>query len=87
MGSYIELLRLAAVKQRTGHRATASIYGQIREGIFSAPVQIGLRAVGWPSHEVDAIIRARMAGADKEALKALVNKLHQQRQQSAELAA
>ena len=38
-------------------------------------MQIGLRAVGWPSYEVAAINAARIAGKTDEEIRALVVKL------------
>ena len=43
------------------------------------PVAIGLRSVGWPDYEVEAVTAARVAGQPDEAIRALVNKLHAQR--------
>jgi hypothetical protein len=39
-------------------------------------VAIGQRAVGWPDHEVTAIIQARIRGDSDEQIRALVAKLH-----------
>lgn len=77
------IFRLPQVKAETGHKSSASIYGAIREGLFTKPVPIGERAVGWPSNEVTAINAARIAGRSKDDIRALVNKLHQQRQEVA----
>lgn len=73
------IYRLPHVKQHTGHRSSASIYGAIREGLFTRPVQIGDRAVGWPDYEVSAIVNARIAGKSKADIAALVIRLHEQR--------
>lgn len=54
------ILRLAQVKARTG-RSRSSIYADIKAGRFVAPIRIGLRAVGWPEHEVEGWIAARIA--------------------------
>lgn len=66
------------------NRCLASIYRDIDAGVLTRPVPLGLRAVGWPEHEIDAIARARMAGASLDALRALVDRLHQQRMKDAE---
>jgi prophage regulatory protein len=81
------IYRLQQVKAETGHKSSASIYGAIRDGLFTKPVPIGERAVGWPSNEVTAINAARIAGRSKDDIRALVARLHQQRQQCAALAA
>lgn len=73
------ILRLPAVKAETGHRSHASIYNAIRAGLFTNPVPIGQRAVGWPSDEVQAINAARIAGQSDEQIRELVKQLHAKR--------
>jgi prophage regulatory protein len=75
------ILRMPAVKAETGHRSHASIYGAVKNGTFTKPVQIGQRSVGWPSDEVAAINGARIAGRSDAELRALVNELHARRTQ------
>ena len=73
------ILRLPAVKAKTGHRADASIYNAIRAGLFTAGVPIGQRAKGWPDYEVDAINGARVAGKSDNEIRELVKALHAKR--------
>lgn len=75
----MSILRMPAVKAETGHRSHASIYTAIKAGLFTQPVQIGQRSVGWPDDEVKAINAARIAGQTNDAIKALVNRLHAKR--------
>lgn len=75
----MQILRMQAVKAETGHRSHASIYSAVQAGMFTKPVQIGPRAVGWPSEEVKAINAARIAGKSVDEIKALVNRLHAKR--------
>ena len=75
----MSILRMHAVKVETGHRSHASIYTAITAGLFTKPVQIGQRSVGWPDNEVKAINAARIAGESTEAIKALVTRLHAKR--------
>ncbi len=70
------ILRMPAVKAETGHRSHASIYNAIRAGLFTKPVPIGQRSVGWPEDEVLAINAARIAGQSDEQLRELVKQLH-----------
>ena len=70
------ILRMPAVKAETGHRSHASIYNAIRDGVFTMPVQIGQRSVGWPDAEVHAINAARIAGKSDADIRALVDQLH-----------
>lgn len=73
------ILRIDGVLLITGNRSHATIYNQIRDGLFPRPVRIGTRAVGWPDYEVEAINAARIAGADNDTLRALVDRLHAKR--------
>ena len=75
----MSILRMPAVKAETGHRSHASIYNAIKAGLFSKPVQIGQRSVGWPSHEVHAINTARIAGKSEAEIRELVTRLHAKR--------
>jgi prophage regulatory protein len=70
---------MPAVKLETGHKSHASIYTAIKAGMFTQPVQIGQRSVGWPSNEVQAINAARIAGKSETEIKELVNRLHAKR--------
>lgn len=75
----MSILRLPAVKAKAGHRSHASIYNAIRDGLFTKPVRIGARAVGWPSEEVEIIIAARVAGTLDDEIRNLVDVLHAKR--------
>lgn len=75
----MSILRMPAVKAETGHRSHASIYNAIKAGLFTKPVQIGERSVGWPSEEVAAINAARIAGMSNSEIQELVQRLHAKR--------
>jgi len=75
------ILRMPAVKAETGHRSHASIYKAINAGLFTRPVLIGQRSVGWPSSEIQAINQARIAGQTEEKIRELVTALHAKRSQ------
>lgn len=76
---FMAIWRMPAVKANTGHSSHASIYTQIHDGLFTMPVAIGQRAVGWPSHEVQAITAARIAGKSDDQIRELVKQLHSAR--------
>lgn len=78
-GIKMSILRMPDVKVKTGHRSHASIYNAIRNGLFTRPVQIGLRSVGWPVDEVDCLNAARIAGKNESEIRQLVHQLHQRR--------
>ena len=73
------IFRMPAVKAETGHRSHASIYSAIKAGLFTKPVPIGERSVGWPDYEVKAINTARIAGKTEADIRDLVNRLHAKR--------
>lgn len=50
-------------------------YRDIKLGLFTPPVSIGPRAVGWPSFEVVALNEARIAGKTVSEIRALVSDL------------
>lgn len=54
------ILRLPAVKQRTG-LSRSTIYLRVAQGTFPSPVSLGGRAVGWVETEVDEWLARRIA--------------------------
>ena len=78
----MSIYRMPAVKAETGHRSHASIYNAINAGLFTKPVLIGQRSVGWPSEEVQAINAARIAAKSDAEIRELVNRLHAKRVQT-----
>ena len=68
------ILRLPAVKAKTGN-SRSTHYLRIAQGLFTKPVSLGPRAVGWPSSEVEAINAARIAGKSDVEIRELVVQL------------
>lgn len=68
------ILRIPAVKTQSG-LSRSTIYQRITQGLWTKPVSLGARAVGWPSDEVDAINAARIAGKTDEEIRDLVGVL------------
>ena len=56
-------------------RSRSAHYQDIKEGLFTSPVAIGLRAVGWPDDELEIINAARVAGKSEIEIRELVVKL------------
>ena len=71
--------RIETCKAEAGYRSNASIYNLIRDGLWTKPVPIGQRSVGWPDDEVRALNAARIAGKSDEEIRELVNRLHTKR--------
>lgn len=74
----ITIQRLIKAKEKLGV-SRSTFYLQISQGLITKPIHIGLRAVGWPSNEIEAILNARIAGKTIAELKALVRELESQR--------
>ena len=76
------ILRLPAVLADTG-LSRSTIYLRIAQGVFTHPVSLGARAVGWPAHEVTAINAARIAGRTEAQMRELVSALEAARKATA----
>ena len=68
------VLRIPAVKSESG-LSRSTIYLRVSQGLWTKPVSLGARAVGWPSDEVEAINTARIAGNTDDEIRVLVAKL------------
>lgn len=47
----------------------------VRAGLLPPPVRLSAGCTRWPGYEIEAIDRARLAGADDDAVRALVRQL------------
>lgn len=68
------ILRLPTVKTQSG-LSRSTLYLRISQGLWTKPINLGARAVGWPSHEVVALNAARIAEKSNEEIRQLVTKL------------
>ena len=69
------ILRFPDVKSLTGY-SRSTIYRCIAQGLFTKPVRLSERAVGWPSGEIAALNVAHIAGKSNDEIRALVEQLH-----------
>jgi prophage regulatory protein len=69
-----KILRIPDVKSESG-LSRSTIYLRIAQGLWTRPVSLGARAVGWPSDEVAALNAARIAGKTDDEIRTLVAKL------------
>ena len=76
------ILRLPAVLRERG-RSRSAHYQDIQHGLFTPPVPIGARAVGWPADELAALNAARIAGKSADEIRSLVAKLQAARKVAA----
>ena len=75
-----QMLRLPRSCEITG-RKPGSFYLDIKNGLMVPPVRIGPNAAAWPAHELEAINRAKIAGATEDEIRALVRRLIEARKQ------
>ena len=76
MADHIEpILRRPRVEEAIG-LSRSSIYLRVSQGLFTRPVSLGPRAVGWPAGEIALLNRARIAGKTDAEIRALVTQLH-----------
>lgn len=79
--TYTQLIRLSEVETRYGAKRT-TIEKHIAEGTFVPAIKLG-KNTRWPADEVEAVVRARIAGRSDPELRALVRKLIADRQGAA----
>ncbi len=71
---YKTIQRLPVVKSESG-LSRSTIYLRIAQGLWTKPISLGGRAVGWPASETIALNAARIAGKTDDEIRALVQKL------------
>ena len=75
----LTILRRKQVQAATGY-SRSTIYLRISQGLFTRPVSLGARAVGFPAGEVAVLNAARIAGKTDNEIRALVAELTAARQ-------
>jgi prophage regulatory protein len=68
------ILRLPAVKTDSGY-SRSTIYLRIAQGLWTKPVKLGARSVGWPENEIAALNAARIASKSDDEIRNLVKQL------------
>lgn len=68
------IYRISSVQSESG-LSRSTIYLRISQGLWTKPISLGARAVGWPAQEVAALNAARIAGKSNEEIRQLVIKL------------
>ncbi len=63
--------RLRTILTSTG-LSRSTIYLRISQGVFTKPVSLGGRAVGWPASEVAALNAAWISGKSEAEIRTLV---------------
>lgn len=73
-----EIWRLPRVLSYTGMSRSA-FYSSVLSGLWTKPVRLSRRAVGWPAEEVQHLIKAIIAGSDANEMRQLVVDLERAR--------
>jgi prophage regulatory protein len=68
------ILRIPAAKSQSGY-SRSTIYLRIAQGLWTKPVSLGPRAVGWPAIEIESLNAARISGKTDADIRALVLQL------------
>ena len=76
------ILRIPTVKIRSGY-SRSTIYLRISQGLWTSPVSLGPRAVGWPDYECDSLTAARISGKTDADIRDLVVELEAARKAAA----
>ena len=71
--------RISDVLKTFGFRSRTTVYKNIQLGLFTRPIAIGERSVGWLDSEVSAICAAMVAGMPDDKIRELVTELHLRR--------
>jgi len=73
-----KILRLPDVKSESG-LSRSTIYLRITQGLWTKPISLGGRTVGWPESEIIKLNTSRIAGKTDEEIRTLVLKLQADR--------
>jgi prophage regulatory protein len=77
-----KIFRIPDVTTATGE-SRATLYSKISACLWTKPVRLGPRSIGWPESEVCALIAARIAGKTDDEIRALVARLEADRAKAA----
>ena len=84
LNNELRIQRKAEVAAQMGI-CQSTLRTRIIEKLYPPPINLGARAVGWLSHETEAVIAAIAAGHSDDEIRELVAQLVEQRTQLAEL--
>ncbi len=80
----IPILRFPAVRTTSG-LPKSTLYLRISQGLWTKPISLGARTVGWPENEIHSLNVARIAGKTDEEIRTLVMKLEAARKSYGEV--
>lgn len=71
---YKSMIRIDVVRHKTGG-SKSTVYNQVGDGLLPGSVAMGPRMAAWPENEIDAVVRARIAGKSEDEIRQLVARL------------
>lgn len=74
-----KLLKLPKALELTA-TARSTHYNNIKNGLMTPPIRLGVNSVAWPENEIAAINAARIAGKSDDEIRQLVARLVADRQ-------
>jgi prophage regulatory protein len=77
----IKFQRIPDTRKQIGDVSNSAFYRLMDDGLFTMPVKFGERTAVHPVHEVEAIMGARLNGANEAQIRKLVADLHEKRKQ------
>lgn len=77
-GNPLQIIRIDEASKLCG-LAKSSFYDRVKQGLLPKQIPLGGRSVGWLLTEINAVLRAMIRGDNEADIKALVNKLGEQR--------
>ncbi|MCS0024034.1 helix-turn-helix transcriptional regulator [Vibrio antiquarius] len=78
MNNCSNLLRPVQATQLLGC-SLSTLYKHVKAGVCPAPLQFGSNSVAWLSHEIEAVIAARICGYSDDEIQLMVKDIIQQR--------
>jgi prophage regulatory protein len=80
MNGNVRVLPKSDVLRICGY-SSSQLWLQEQAKLFPSRVKVSSRSAGWPENEVRAVMTARIAGVGNDGIRALVERLHERRQQ------
>lgn len=83
MNNYSNLLRPVQAAKLLGC-SPSTLYKHVKAGLCPTPLRFGPNSVAWLSHEIEAVITARICGYSDDEIQLMVKDIIQQRSISKE---
>ncbi|EOW4146839.1 helix-turn-helix transcriptional regulator [Vibrio parahaemolyticus] len=78
MNNYSNLLRPVQAAKLSGY-SLSTLYKHVKEGVCPTPLRFGPNSVAWLSHEIEAVVAARICEYSDDEIQSMVKDIIQQR--------